>query len=123
MRNFDLQSLSDEEFRGLRRAVLDEKTRRDAAPAVAHALDAAVQEYYEANPPATTDDGTPIWCQPGGAFNAWPVGAVVEHVGRRWRNILPEVNPHEPGNDGPTPTWEDITEPEPEPEPEPEEPA
>lgn len=122
MHNFDLQSLSDEEFRVLRRAVLDEKVRRDSAPAVEEALDLAAQEYYEANPPETTDDGTPVWCQPLGAFDAWPVGAVVAHAGRRWRNILPKVNVWEPGNDGPVPTWEDITPPV-DPEPESEVPA
>lgn len=125
MNDIDLATLTDEEFRVLRRAVLDEKARRDAAPAVGEALDAAAQGYHAANPPETTDDGTPIWCQPRGAFDAWPVGVVVAHAGKRWRNILPEVNLNEPGNDGPTPTWEDITPPppEPKPEPEPEEPA
>ena len=113
MPNFDLQALSDEEFRTLRRAVLEEKRRRDSAPAVEEALDAAAQEYHAANPPATTDDGTPVWCQPLGAFDAWPVGAVVAHQGRRWRNILPKVNVWEPGADGPVPTWEDITPPPP----------
>ena len=55
-----------------------------------------------------------MWCQPRGAFDAWPVGAVVAHAGRRWRNILPKVNVWEPGNDGPVPTWEELREPEPE---------
>ena len=134
MLNFDLQALSDEEFRTLRRAVLDEKARRDSAPAVEEALDVAAQEYHAANPPETTDDGTPVWCQPVGAFDAWPVGAVVAHAGRRWRNILPKVNVWEPGNDGPVPTWEELREPEPpadgqtppvdtDPDPEPEVPA
>ncbi|MGV3114133.1 carbohydrate-binding protein [Corynebacterium freneyi] len=113
MPSFDLQALSDEDFRALRRAVLDEKKRRDAAPAVEEALDVAAQEYHAANPPETTDDGTPVWCQPVGAFDAWPVGAVVAHAGRRWRNLLTKVNVWEPGNDGPVPTWEELREPEP----------
>lgn len=113
MPDIDLQALSDGEFRTLRRAVLDEKARRDAAPAVEEALDAAAQEYHAANPPDTTDDGTPVWRQPVGAFDAWPVGAVVAHAGKRWRNILPKVNVWEPGNDGPVPTWEELREPEP----------
>lgn len=113
MPDIDLQALSDEEFRTLRRAVLDEKARRDSAPAVEEALDAAAQEYHAANPPETTDDGTPVWCQPVGAFDAWPVGAVVAHAGKRWRNALSKVNVWEPGADGPVPTWEDITPPPP----------
>lgn len=113
MLNFDLQVLSDEEFRTLRRAVLAEKARRDSAPAVEEALDAAAQEYHAANPPDTVDDGTPVWRQPVGAFDAWPVGAVVAHAGKRWCNILPKVNVWEPGNDGPVPAWEELREPEP----------
>lgn len=109
----DLTKLSDEEFLALRRAVLAEVTRRDAAPAVEQALDTAAQEYHAANPAPTADDGTPIWRQPVGAFDAWPVGAVVAHAGRRWRNALPKVNVWEPGADGPVPTWEDITPPPP----------
>lgn len=114
MRDFDLQSLSDADFTALRWAVIEEKRRRDSAPAVEEALDAAAQEYHAANPPETTDDGTAVWCQPVGAFDAWPVGAVVAHAGRRWRNALPKVNVWEPGADGPVPTWEDITPPPPE---------
>lgn len=134
MPDIDLTALTDTEFRTLRRAVLDEKARRDSAPAVEEALDSAAQEYHAANPPDTTDDGTPVWCQPVGAFDAWPVGAVVAHAGKRWRNILPKVNVWEPGADGPVPTWEELREPEPpadgqtppvdtDPDPEPEVPA
>ena len=111
MRDFDLQALSDADFTALRWAVLEEKRRRDSAPAVEEALDLAAREFHEANPPDTVDDGTPVWRQPVGAFDAWPVGAVVVHAGKRWRNLLPKVNVWEPGNDGPVPTWEDITPP------------
>lgn len=113
MNDTDLATLTDAEFLALRRAVLDEKARRDSAPAVEEALDSAAQEYHAANPPDTTDDGTPVWRQPVGAFDAWPVGAVVAHAGKRWRNILPKVNVWEPGADGPVPTWEELREPEP----------
>lgn len=111
MNDIDLATLTDAEFLALRRAVLDEKARRYSAPAVEEALDSAAQEYHAANPPDTTDDGTPVWRQPLGAFDAWPVGAVVAHAGKRWRNVLPKVNVWEPGADGPVPTWEDITPP------------
>ncbi|MFC3850065.1 carbohydrate-binding protein [Corynebacterium hansenii] len=133
MRDFDLKSLSDAEFLVLRYAVLEEKRRRDAAPAVEEALDEAAREYHEENPPEADDDGVPRWRQPHGAFDAWPVGAVVAHVGKRWRNVLAKVNVWEPGNDGPVPTWEEVRaeppadgqtppvdkDPEPEPEPSP----
>lgn len=122
MRDLDLTTLTDSEFLALRRAVLEEKARRDAAPQVEAALAEAAAAYHEANPPETTDDGTPIWRQPVGAFDAWPVGAVVAHGGRRWRNLLSKVNVWEPGNDGPVPTWEDITPAERTPDPDPTDP-
>ena len=71
----------------------------------------AAKEFHAANPPELDEAGTPIWCQPVGAFDAWPVGAVVAHGGKRWRNALSRVNVWEPGADGPVPTWEDITPP------------
>lgn len=133
MREFNLQALSDDEFTRLRWAVLDEKRRRDTAPAVEEALDDAAREYHQANPPAEDSDGIPVWRQPLGAFDAWPIGAIVVHAGKRWRNALQKVNVWEPGNDGAVPTWAEIppdppsdgqtppidADPEPEPEPDP----
>lgn len=109
MSNRDLHTLTDTEFADLRRAVLEEKRRRDAAPAVEEALDDAAKEYHAANPAPTDPSGIPIWRQPQGAFDAWPVGAIVAHDGHHWRNTLPKVNVWQPGADGPVPTWERIT--------------
>lgn len=108
MLNIDLKALTDNEFNSLRWAVIDEKKRRESIPEIEEALNEAAEEYHEANPPEVADEGIPVWKQPFGAFDAWPVGAEVMHNGKRWRNLLSKVNVWEPGNDGPVPTWEVV---------------
>ena len=50
-----------------------------------------------------TDGGTPAWVQPTGAHDAYRLGAVVAHGGRRWRSIV-AANVWQPSVYG----WTDI---------------
>lgn len=123
-----VQNLTPEDWQTfLGWVVGEERTRRDAQPAVEQARTEDTQKLWEAHPelkPAyKTEEDVPQtggaltlddllaqydqWVQPLGAHDALPTGAIVAHKRRIWRTDLPTLNVWEPGtmNAG----WVDIT--------------
>ena len=114
-----LRSIPDDQFRSAMHMLFYEKNRRDSQPLITAREDEIAQEYHKANPPEEdAETGHPVWVQPYGAHDAWPISATVVHNGTVWHNIAGVPNVWEPGNDGPVPTWqaqasEDPEDPEP----------
>jgi hypothetical protein len=52
------------------------------------------------------DGGVPVWVQPTGAVDAYPLGFVVKHNGQTWESLV-DNNVWEPSAAVPT-LWEDI---------------
>lgn len=44
------------------------------------------------------ENGVPVWLQPTGAFDAYPVGFIVKHNGGRYQSVIP-ANTTTPGTD------------------------
>lgn len=110
------------QFSGALQALIDHKERLQAQPLVTAREDEIARAYHEAHPPQLDDEsGHPVWTQPAGAHDAWPIDATVMHEGRQWQNISGVPNVWTPGDDGPVPTWAEIPSPDPggdsEPEP------
>ena len=84
-----LAAASDEALDRARLAINAEQERR-ATLATAAAEIQAITERYKAA--LGRKPGDP-WQQPAGAHDSVPVGAVVEHRGRYWRNAHGTVNP------------------------------
>lgn len=105
-----VKALNDAQFREFRTWLDLHEVQRVAAPFVVAREDEIARDYHSVNPP-TIDEVTkfPIWKQPLGAHDAWPISAQVSHGGSVWENISGVPNVWEPGNDGPVPTWMNIT--------------
>ena len=98
----DLATLTDDDLAALIRDAYAEERRRatiQAAPVEAATL---ATQYAEAIGRADGDE----WQAPTGAHDSVPVGAVVEHHGRYWRNTHGAVNPWEPGT--PNAGWIEV---------------
>lgn len=128
-----VEQLTEQEFREfLRWITADERKRRTTVVAVTERENEIATEYHQSQgdeivteiPSDPTTISAPNWRQPFGAHDAWPINAIIFHNDKYWRNIAGVPNVWEPGNDGPVPTWQEITIADAEPEPEvPEEPT
>lgn len=128
-----VRALPDAEFGELLSMMWREQAHREVMRQAAAEAEGLAARYLEARdggaaqsvplPPGPGPDGQPVvdptqptvalsdiavWVQPTGAHDAYPQGYPVQHGGRVWRSRVP-ANVWEPGQDGPVPTWEDIT--------------
>ena len=117
----DVTQLTTEELAALRDAVAVELGNRWAAESaqeraeaeeVEHAqrMDRIAASWWAAHGGAGTQDEPVPWTSPQGPHRVYPLGAVVAHGGKVWRNDHP-ANSWEPGTTGAM--WVDITPTEP----------
>lgn len=98
----DLTALSDEDLAALRIQVFTEEERRYTLATAPDRADQIARQWAEASGRRDGEE----WQQPAGAHDSVPVGAVVEHRGRYWRNTHGTVNPWEPGT--PNAGWIEV---------------
>lgn len=111
----DAETWTDDDLDELRVAVLAEQERRyriATAPIQAEQIAQQYHEDREAELPPLSEGQHRVWIQPTGAHDAYPVGAIVAHAGKVWRNTIP-ANVWEPGTGD---LWEDVTASAPDPE-------
>ena len=114
----DAETWKDDDLDALRVAVLTEQERRyrlATAPARVEEVAAQYHADKEAALPPLPAGKHRDWEQPRGAHDAYPVGAVVAHGGKVWKNTTP-ANVWEPGTGT---LWKDVTANAPTPEPAP----
>jgi hypothetical protein len=72
---------------------------RNVTTGVPNVWEPGVSGWHDAPP-----TGLPLWVQPTGAHDAYPLGAEVEHQGIAYRSKIP-ANTTEPGTDGTLHRW------------------
>lgn len=95
----DLTALSDEELEAIRQDVGAEMERRRVIAQAPIRMEEITQEYSK----AVGREHGDAWVQPSSAVDAYPVGWVVTHEGKRWENLTP-ANAWEPGVSG----WREL---------------
>ncbi|WP_430754613.1 carbohydrate-binding protein [Micrococcus luteus] len=114
----DADTWTDADLDRLRVAVLAEQERRYRLATAERRAEELAAQYHadkEVELPPLPEGKHRDWAQPTGAHDAYPVGAVVAHSGKVWKNTTP-ANVWEPGTGT---LWKDVTANAPTPEPAP----
>lgn len=91
----ELTALTDDELDDLRRQVFTEQERRHVLATAPQQAEQLAQQWADASGRHEGDE----WRQPVGAFDAYPLGAIVTHQGKTWESTTP-ANVWEPGVSG-----------------------
>lgn len=98
----NLEDTTLEELNSLAIEIADEVNKRLILAEAGERIDKILSEVQQAQGHA---DGDP-WEQPGGAYNAYPLGATSSHGGKLWENLM-TANVWEPGTAG----WREVVDP------------